>query len=1164
MATIDLSRDALQLLKHYSGVRMQQGRVLTDDDFNEAAALEAEAARKALIDVVGPYGSPDDGFKVGSPPSLSGGFVDLTLTAGTLYVGGLRVELEADVDLSAQADFLLQRDADRARDATSNGDLVYLEVWQQPVSAVEDAELFEAALGGPDTTQRLRTMARVRMTGVNDTSCAGAWSELTTQLQSAGRGTWDPETAALRNDLRLIVDYNDSGDEEDLCAPDIAEGYLGARNAALRLQLVDPAGTGATAAFTWSYSNAAPLYRVSVNTSLAPARTTITFLTEPKDQAHWPLAEQQVELVPLSAILDSNRELVGEGHGRCEEQLGGELLSAGHGHLAPVVTGYDPTSRTIVLDGHPPSGFNTLATTLAGAALDDEGNPRDFECYLRLWDRGTDLVSDTRIGITPGGSAVPLGNTGITVRLTGNDVGADAHWIIAARPHTPSQVVPWDLQSAEGRAPHGVTTYLCPLAVIDWSGTPVVHDCRETFRPLTRLKTCCTLTVGNGEISHGDYTSIQQAIDELPEEGGEVCVLPGIYTDPIAIQGRHDIILRGCGDRSQIYVQAGDTTPAVWVEDCQRITLRGLSIQAPEFWCVQVSETNGATTNGILIDDATLRARDYGAVTFDAGSELMLKDSRLIAEPLTQDPEPGLAAGRLPLIWSQGEQVRIVGNSLFAEEGESPMRQGAGGIRVAGNSLQVEIVDNRISGGNGVGISLGSVVSEEDTGNNPGWYFGYGFFYTYWADGCLHVGYIPGGWYDPTGTTVLISDGIVEEVEIRRNRIENMAADGIAAAWFFDDEDGDGTPDDTILVDRLQITDNLIRNCCRGEFVEISDYLTQHVSHGGISLADVNRLHIARNEIRDNGAGRDVALAAISTWLVSGVIIEQVQAENNGSISALPLHELIGGIILRAVIPAFGDDLDWRGGDSLVLRDNTISAPQGRPLAAAVFGPASVQSNVLTSLRVREDTNFNGIGTGIMLLNLGGWTENFDSQDALPPNGGYSGLIHFVDNQVTTGGGAASNNGLLLFQHLLASFDSVTANSNVFRSDNEQGYIIVDVWGFARAVQGSLNRIVEVPGHTLLSMLWWGTFAAELNANMATHCFLRIDPVEGNDEGQANRSMYDTWAISHNINILCSSVFGDPSGAKFGVTNDNSHLIAADKAVVKVARYQIYDTNRNI
>src|SRR5215207_1428212 len=58
----DITRLLIQPRKHYVGARMQQGRVVLDSDFNEEAALGDEERRRALLDIVGPTGSPDDGF----------------------------------------------------------------------------------------------------------------------------------------------------------------------------------------------------------------------------------------------------------------------------------------------------------------------------------------------------------------------------------------------------------------------------------------------------------------------------------------------------------------------------------------------------------------------------------------------------------------------------------------------------------------------------------------------------------------------------------------------------------------------------------------------------------------------------------------------------------------------------------------------------------------------------------------------------------------------------------------------------------------------------------------------------------------------------------------------------------------------------------------------
>src|SRR5687767_12837601 len=65
MSTIDISRFLHQPRKHYSGGRMQQGRVILDSDFNEEAQLDDEDQRHALKDLIGCQGSPDRGFTVG-------------------------------------------------------------------------------------------------------------------------------------------------------------------------------------------------------------------------------------------------------------------------------------------------------------------------------------------------------------------------------------------------------------------------------------------------------------------------------------------------------------------------------------------------------------------------------------------------------------------------------------------------------------------------------------------------------------------------------------------------------------------------------------------------------------------------------------------------------------------------------------------------------------------------------------------------------------------------------------------------------------------------------------------------------------------------------------------------------------------------------------------
>ncbi|GGX24902.1 hypothetical protein GCM10007242_35560 [Pigmentiphaga litoralis] len=56
----DLSRTTFDRTRHYSAVRLQQGRIVTDADWNEQADLTQHRARLTARDVIGPSGAPYD------------------------------------------------------------------------------------------------------------------------------------------------------------------------------------------------------------------------------------------------------------------------------------------------------------------------------------------------------------------------------------------------------------------------------------------------------------------------------------------------------------------------------------------------------------------------------------------------------------------------------------------------------------------------------------------------------------------------------------------------------------------------------------------------------------------------------------------------------------------------------------------------------------------------------------------------------------------------------------------------------------------------------------------------------------------------------------------------------------------------------------------------
>ena len=93
----DFTRDTFKPKKHYSGVRMQQGRVQLDADWNEQVDIAARRVESETVDVVGPYGVPwiNPGF------GITGGAVP-SIGAGHMYLDGFLVENDEDVLVTAQ------------------------------------------------------------------------------------------------------------------------------------------------------------------------------------------------------------------------------------------------------------------------------------------------------------------------------------------------------------------------------------------------------------------------------------------------------------------------------------------------------------------------------------------------------------------------------------------------------------------------------------------------------------------------------------------------------------------------------------------------------------------------------------------------------------------------------------------------------------------------------------------------------------------------------------------------------------------------------------------------------------------------------------------------------------------------------------------------------
>jgi hypothetical protein len=144
------------------------------------------------------------------------------------YVGGLPLTLGRDTLYTSQAD---PADPVIATPTTQRKDLVYLDVWSEPVTYVEDPELREVALGGPDTSTRMRVRHRVRVAQGVPAATFPAVPALPT-----GNGTGGGRLAT--------------------------EGTYSGRSNRLYLVEVDTPGDIGTAKVRWSDDNASTIQRV--------------------------------------------------------------------------------------------------------------------------------------------------------------------------------------------------------------------------------------------------------------------------------------------------------------------------------------------------------------------------------------------------------------------------------------------------------------------------------------------------------------------------------------------------------------------------------------------------------------------------------------------------------------------------------------------------------------------------------------------------------------------------------------------------------------------------------------------------------------------------------------------------------------------------------------
>lgn len=472
----DFSRNTFKKEKHYSGVRMQQGRVLLDADWNEYVDIQAHLKRTGISAVIGDCGAPlkGNGFEI--EPTADG--KDLTISPGCIYVDGILCGDKTKPDETKPViTYKTQEDYPDAKNPDSDGTyLAYLDVWEQHISALEDDGIREKALGGPDTATRTRTIWQLKLLPLETTpaNCFSvteldAWKYL---MKESGK------LAALAR--------KEEQDTHPCIVP--GAGYRGLKNQLYRVEIHRSGEQEGGPTFKWAKNNGSIAVRW-----LEITDNKLTVSSTGRDRETGFASGQWVELT------DDKHELMGEpGILVMLEKVEGQILTI------------DPSTATGTVDlGNFPR------------------NPK-----VRRWDSEGELLVEIP---TDNNDWIPL-EEGLEVKFEEGSFRTGDYWLIPARTGAGEGEVEWPKEASDPsqplpQHPHGIRHHYCPLALLTYSNNgnekfTRVADCRKLFAPLTEMVTISHVCGDGQEAMPGEELAsplgVKVSLGNHPVKGAKV------------------------------------------------------------------------------------------------------------------------------------------------------------------------------------------------------------------------------------------------------------------------------------------------------------------------------------------------------------------------------------------------------------------------------------------------------------------------------------------------------------------------------------------------------------------------------------------------------------------------------------------------------------------
>lgn len=522
----DFSRNTFSKENHYRGVLQQQGRVQLDADLNEQQAITQYYDETSARDLIGPTGVPKsknngNGFKIGVMPDNQ----DLIIAQGSIYVDGILCENEhTNATYKNQGGNKTEGDFPQPPIPDKPGTwLVYLDVWQRHITALDDPKIREKALGGPDTATRIKTVWQVKLARVG---------EIEATLDPGSFKDWTPFPASTG---KLMAKTDHVPDSVEPCKLFSAGGFRRLENQLYRVE-IHRGGTLQQAKFKWSRDNGsviAPIHDIENHI--------VTLEDMNRDEVLGFSKDQWVEILSDYSELDTRPDKA-------------------HGKLVKIKS-VDPTKSEVKID--------TNYQNISG----------DLHLKLRRWD----YTGDYPEGIPVKNDWIYL-EDGIWVKFEGDGFHSGDYWLIPARTAIDSETgsIEWPMDGSQQASLErkGIYHHYCPLALVEYNGakfSTLPRDCRHQFPPLTDIN---AIDVGfNNNFSIPNVKTVQDALEylykreggctllALPGEGwqkvfdriadgqdAKVCFQAGEYVldSPITLEKKGHIRISGCGGGTRI------------------------------------------------------------------------------------------------------------------------------------------------------------------------------------------------------------------------------------------------------------------------------------------------------------------------------------------------------------------------------------------------------------------------------------------------------------------------------------------------------------------------------------------------------------------------------------------------------------------------------------